>query len=553
MSRPLRVTVKIGDALGELNPWVSEIASKLRFDKIVWKDRDKLKEELEREIQRVGDARRVKKYIKEPHNLFTLDKEKNVAYFGAGLLNRVLRLLKERGIAVDLIDLRNKNLMPQPVLANLESLRGKQPEIIALVATSPCGIIQGATGIGKSFIIRQICRMYPGLNILICTKKSSVVRSLYEDLEKSLPGQVGQFGGGKATGAGKRIVVTTTKSIGKVDPREVHLLIVDECHCVGDNNIAEELAKFQFCRRFGFTATPVRGDNTEACMEALFGQILIEVPYEEAAEQGVVTNIGYAMVPLTKGPRYIEDNPAQGKLTSDSFKKTEAYWRNRERNALIRHYADLGLRAGRQVLIMVETLEHAVFLKEVFFRDDDVPVIQYGKGSNDQQFQKLGIKILRRRETAEAVGVWAATRNMKFFTQEERELAAFEYVKSRYTLKKKDMEALTDELSAGRLRCAISTMVLSEGVNLKHLSLLIRADGMVSEVNGSQIPGRLSRLYPGKDLGIMIDFNDCFTFWTKRRSDAREELYKQHKWKNLGHNLEEAIMDNKQGFTQDEP
>lgn len=53
---------------------------------------------------------------------------------------------------------------------------------------------------------------------------------------------------------------------------------------------------------------------------------------------------------------------------------------------------------------------------------------------------------------------------------------------------------------------------------------------MVSKVRNDQIPGRLSRLWGTKKMGLLIDFNDYWTPWAKRNTAAREATYKRNKW-----------------------
>lgn len=67
-------------------------------------------------------------------------------------------------------------------------------------------------------------------------------------------------------------------------------------------------------------------------------------------------------------------------------------------------------------------------------------------------------------------------------------------------------------------------------VDFAKLAVLIRADGATSEVNSTQIPGRLSRLAEGKEEGILVDFRDEFNAWASRRSEARIRTYRRHGW-----------------------
>ena len=105
-----------------------------------------------------------------------------------------------------------------------------------------------------------------------------------------------------------------------------------------------------------------------------------------------------------------------------------------------------------------------------------------------------------------------------------------QFLNERYTLKTKDKNALADRMASGELRAAISTMTWAEGVDYKQLNVLVRADGMVSKVRNDQIPGRLSRLWGTKKMGLLVDFNDKWTPWVIRNTKAREATYIHNRW-----------------------
>lgn len=67
-------------------------------------------------------------------------------------------------------------------------------------------------------------------------------------------------------------------------------------------------------------------------------------------------------------------------------------------------------------------------------------------------------------------------------------------------------------------------------VDFQGLTCLIRADGDTSAIESIQIPGRLARLAEGKDWAYLVDIDDSFSPWAKRRADAREKLYRDNKW-----------------------
>lgn len=375
------VTITVSDHLCSITPWISDLATVLGYKKKVYKPISDYRADVQSAIEANRNPGRVQRFTLDPQDLYSLSEDKTTGYFLPGILARVRKRLQKIGVSWQEVDARDPNLYPQPAWERLTGeLRGSQLQVLATISISQGGIIKAATGAGKSFMIKKLCQIYPRFNILIVTKRAAVVKTLFRDIEAEFPGQVGQIGAGSAVAAsGKRIVVCTTKSLHKVNPEEVHMLLFDEAHAVGDNSVYQSLLPIVHCRRYGFSATPVRADGTGLLMEAFFGPVLCDIPYEEAAAQGVVTSIKYLMRDCPRGPRFIDDNVSEGRVSSDIFKKRYGYWRNSDRNEDIGEVFRLALGYDIQTLVMVETLEHAIILSEFFI--PDVPVVHYGKNS----------------------------------------------------------------------------------------------------------------------------------------------------------------------------
>jgi len=424
--------------------------------------------------------------------------DNSIAYFLPGIWPKIERHLEKNEIAYELYDKRNADIRPDPdysVLAG-EELREQQDTALALVANLDCGIIETTTGWGKSFLIALICKMYPTLNIVVTTSSASVVGTLYEYLNKQMPTEVGYLYGKGNTSHGKRVVVTTLKSLPNIDPEKVHLLLCDECHNVGANVAGAEIAKFCFARRFGFTASPVRNDGSRIVMEALFGPVILKMTYQESVDAGMVVPMKYHIIPCPNGP-----NVCNKPGTPEDILKRFGYWCNKSRNTLIQQIVyDLKEIMQGQILIMVASLEHAIQLHMLlpWFK-----VAHYGATDLDT----MGAKFSKDRYP---------NLDMK-----------------QYKMTQKQLDIMRGAFAKGTLRYIIATTVFRQGVNFPKLEVLIRADGTVSSVDGIQIPGRLSRLDEGKDCAYLIDMGDEFSQWSHRRALAREETYKQQEWQKI--------------------
>lgn len=467
----MQFTLKRNGALYQLEPWEPSLGPLLTY---------------RRRSFEFG-RRRARPTITN-EELFSMAPDGKSGMFPAGLFQRVVRHLKGRGHELKLEDYRDlAALMPAPVFEEVEALRPGQDQILVAVAGSDGGQLVGGTGSGKTFLITQICRMYPTLRIVVVSPRRPVVATIHENLIKALgSAAVGKYGGeGHQAGTPRRVSVSTVRSLLKAPIRDCDLLLFDEVHAVGHNQVAEMLAYVGKARKFGFTATPEgRGDGAELVIEALFGPVLVRIPYDEAVRKGLVSPIQVHRYHV----RSAEVGPMTGPIVCC---KRNGYWRNLARNEMIAAVAR-GSPEDEQVLIMTETLEHAILLHKLL---PEFQVVHYGGSGHSTSRSRI---------------IRAEAHN--------------------YRLNEKALSHLRREFMAGRLRKVIATTVWREGVDFPALSVLIRADGMTSPISSNQIPGRLSRLAEGKDKGVLVDFADEFSDWAERRAKARFAIYRKTGW-----------------------
>ena len=93
-----------------------------------------------------------------------------------------------------------------------------------------------------------------------------------------------------------------------------------------------------------------------------------------------------------------------------------------------------------------------------------------------------------------------------------------------------EAKSIYEEFRSGKLRKVIATGVYRQGVDFPALSVLIRADGSPSPIASSQIPGRLSRLSPGKDTAVLVDFRDRFNDTALNNWYRRSATYRKNGW-----------------------
>jgi len=426
-------------------------------------------------------------YIIKPEKLFYMTDVNGVSsgYVPAGLASRVFDFLKRNSIPYTFEDKRPPVPMPDFSLIDVNELREGQDTALVRIGESQCGTIVAATGYGKSYLIVQIAKMYPNLNIIITTARKAVVKTLYERLKEdpALRGQVGMISSELNTGPEYRVVVSTIRSLFKTNREACDILLADESHNFGASGSADEIARFPYARRFGFSASPKgRADNADLATEALFGPILFDFSYQDSVNSG-------AVVPIEVHVYTINSGISKGYKDSVAVNR-HGLWRNVYRNKKIAEIARL--HKDKQVLILCDTIDHVMHIKK-YLPEATIAYSNCTKSRYENDYVKKG------------------------FTTDPYKTA-------------KEIAAVQGKLEDGTVKLCIATMVFKEGVNFKHLGCLIRCDGMAGEIASTQIPGRLSRTCDGKEKGILIDFLDTFDNRLKKRSMKRITSYKKKGW-----------------------
>jgi len=174
-------------------------------------------------------------------------------------------------------------------------------------------------------------------------------------------------------------------------------------------------------------------------------------------------------------------------------KKRWALWQNHHRNKIVADVAHTH-RSDEQVLVMVETVEHMINLKQ-FMPDFELC------------YANIKVNDLERYQRSKQLD--------EFFepmTPEKR-------------------ESLSVDFESGKLKRVIATDVWSVGVDFPKLQNIIRADARSSMELMRQIPGRTARLDADeKTHGILHDFRDEFSTTFKKAAQGRARAYKKEKW-----------------------
>lgn len=425
----------------------------------------------------------------EKTELFAFDAAGD-ALVQAGLLSRMLNRLREVGFD-PWIDDRRELVLPSPDYSKLDlhTLREDQLSMIAAIVANDRGIIEGPTGFGKSFVIRQLCKMWPSAKVILCSPVMGVLHTAVEELRATFPtNQVGMCGDGFRDI--RRITCTTNKSLGYCDLDGCQLFIFDEVHRAAAPETSRIIAKVRNARRFGFSASPTgRSDLADLESEAMFGSIIYRGTYQEAQARGAVVPIEVYMISCYSVP-------------NEEYMRTIALernllWRCAQRNQLIVsavRWLQRQFGVELQIQIIVSKVEHAVHLAPA------LPDFELVYGSMNASVRKK----------------W-----------EDKKLIP----KDKHPITSAEREEMRQAFHAGTLRRVISTHTWGTGVDFPHLGAVIRADGGSGKIDNIQLSGRVTRPTDDKQLGIIIDFDDVNNSRLSARSKKRVSTYKGKGWK----------------------
>lgn len=427
--------------------------------------------------------------------LFEYDADGRVVC-GAGFAPRIAGLLEAAGLPV--VQTRLDAPHPRPeryhhdwdlVMEHFaEGFRPKQEECLTALAAYESGIISAPTGMGKGRVIEMVCLLYSKARIDVVVQGKDLVQKTASTLSRTIP-NVGMVGAGARSFG--RVTVYSADSLHHSDG-EADILLGDEVHRLAASSYARHLAKYRNSRNYGLSASPTgRFDGADLMLEGLFGPVIFHLGYPEAVALGLVCPIRVEWLDVR-----MDHNPCDGK--KDIWRESHGIWRNQYRNQVIadkaRSYPD-----DAQVLILVRTLEHALYLRR------HLP--DFALCHSEQAIKAQDLDGYRRRG---------------LLGDDEGPMTT------------KRREQLRRDFEAGTIKKAIATGVWSTGVDFVNLQVLVRGDAMMSEIADVQIPGRVCRTNQvGKEVGILVDCIDQFDEGFRRKAKARRAHYEAHGWEQV--------------------
>jgi superfamily II DNA or RNA helicase len=398
---------------------------------------------------------------------YLIDKSGN---FPTGLLYLVEETLKSNGIEYTVQDTR---IRPKTRAEGAGSLmvgldktpRPEQAEAPEVAFQESRGIVVAPTGCGKSLIAALILDRFQ-VRSMIVVPSLGLKKQLTEDLKKVFGDEmVGPLYRGRARH------LFTVENIDQLDPKcpvpGIDLVLIDEFHHSGAKSYRELNMKAwkDVYFKFGLTATPFRSKSEERLLlESVLSKVIYQIPYKTALDKGYVCPFDAF---------YIDLPAVKLKCSGEKWHSVykELVVDRADRNQIICDLIENLKNGNKSTLVLLKQVEHGLKIEfELQKRGVRVP---FAKGENDNN---------------------------------ESLISAFN-------------ERIEEVL--------MGTSVIGEGIDTRPTEYCVLAGGGKSKNQFMQNVGRLFRLHPTKERGVLILFRDPSHKWTLEHFKAQVKYLKE--------------------------
>ena len=393
--------------------------------------------------------------------------------FPTGLVNRAEEFLQQRfGIQVKRNDRREIKVSAIPLPRKFAPrLRPYQESIVQVCTASGRGIIESATGTGKSVLIAELIYRYkipslivvPTINIL-----EQMTRTMEKVYGKNKVGKIVQGQPGRALNLKKTpIWVASVQSLPNT-PQEffdqIGLLLIDEFHHAAavtyqDLNIN---AFRNIYYRFGFTGTNFRNDGADLALQGVLSNVIYQYDAPQAIQDGWLSKVKFVIYDFKHELGLFKDYRAE---YNTNIIENETFHDSVAKLALA-----IKDKKPIPTVILVREIKHGEALK------DRIP-------------------------------------NSSFISGKEPSTAAQKMLK---------------DFEAGKYSILIGTSCIGEGVDLPSAQIGIMAGGGKARSEIIQKIGRFLRLHEGKSEATIIDFTHEGSPRLWKHARSRMSVYSQY-------------------------
>ena len=386
------------------------------------------------------------------HRLFN-DRDFSV---GLGFKNRLERVLHEfaqkNGLSIEIKhegaafpSTKNKEKVNAtcPIV-----LRDYQQEAITRMLTAKVGILELATGAGKTAIAAELTRQLNTTTLFIVDRKELMDQAT-KAFEKVLGIKVGNIGDGISDV--KPITIGMLQTLFSQHKKyesylnTIEVLFVDECHISSAPTVRKTVGACKNAKyKIGLSATPWREDGNDMMIEEGLGEVVYTVNLKR------LVSLGYATPPTIV---FYELSGSRAGADEYANDYTFSVVQNEERERAL--LSVVGKYASRKIIILTKQVEHGARIQSL------IPGSIHIHGS----------------------------------------LAS-----------KKRKEDWKNFLASSNGVCVATISIAGKGLDIPDLGVIINASGNKSDINSLQTLGRVVRALDGKKDAFYIDFIDTGIF-----------------------------------------
>jgi len=341
-------------------------------------------------------------------------------------------------------------VVPQATVDELmnKTLFGYQREAVTKLLRSPNGLIMAPTGSGKTSMISAVIAS-KNLPAVVLLHTKGLLDQTKKELERFLGIEVGILGAGKWIPQPVSVgMYQTLYKRDASDPifKQFGLIFCDEVQTVAANTFQDVTRKFNALYRYGCSATPSRKDGLTRMIHDIIGKIVSKVSVDTVINAGRIMWPDVEVIPTEFWYPYKESTQWTDMMT----KLAEDARRNLQIATKARGLLEDNPDA--RIVILCERINQVEMLADILV--NQAPVKLHGKQT--PLLQRAG---------------WEAVRN------------------------------------GARLTIATYS-ICGVGINVPGWEILLLASPIMGGGKYLQVLGRITRVAPGKDRALLLDFVD---------------------------------------------
>lgn len=363
--------------------------------------------------------------------------KKYLHQFPTGLLDRVLKVLDDKNIIYYIEKMYDDSPVKQ---FDWKPIKLFEPSEDQLEAVEAClkdkrGVVKAATGFGKTAMLARYVTAHYGVPTLFIANKKVLLDDAKQDFLNGIDGlyeaDIAQIKDGKFGDLNlrkkdsytqqdiedslnnKKVIVATIQSLhARLNDKKtkyalIHWLhdvckfvMIDESQAINDKQWQDVLNEVRAPYRIALSATPRRTDGGTLLIHAQTGPLIYETTAAEQIEKGRLCELNINYYPFDH--KMYNDNDSEliyTEVYNDSIVN------NRKRNEFLADRALEMINEDRQVLMLIQFIEHGYILRDLLLEKGlDPGEIQYIYGGTTDKNRTKAITEFRKGEYKVLIG-----------------------------------------------------------------------------------------------------------------------------------------------------